>query len=273
MAEQSAWLANNQTGIGLGVFLQSESDAYAGHLRKARELTRVLTDHLMSGDSKEAAAKIWDNAALREAMFGNATQARQAAAEALKVAPDSQRVEIEAALAFAMVGDTARAKSLAQDLDKRFPLHTQVQSLWLPTIDAQLALSENEPAVALDRLRAASVMELGYTPTHVNISCLYAVYVRAEAYLANGEGSAAAREFQKILDHSGIVWNCPTGALARLGLARSNSLQARTDRGVAADAARHRAYDAYQEFFDLWEHADPDIPILQQAKAEYAKLQ
>jgi serine/threonine protein kinase/Tfp pilus assembly protein PilF len=272
MAEQSAWFASNPMFVDTGLFLQSETEAYAGHLRKARELTRRLVNDTLGSDSKESAAKLWVNAALREAMFGNAAQARQSAAEALKIAPASQRVEIEAALALAMVGDTTRAKSLAQDLGKRFPLHTQVQSLWLPTIDAQLALVKKQPAAAIDRLQVTTLMELAYTPTHMNISCLYAVYVRGEAYLAAGESSAAAGEFQKILDHSGIVWNCATGALAHLGLGRANALQARTDQGIAADAARRRAFVAYDDFFALWKDADPDIPILKQAKAEYVKL-
>ena len=105
-----------------------------------------------------------------------------------------------------------------------------------------------------------------------NMSCLYPVYLRGEAYLANGNGSAAAAEFQKILDHSGIVWSCWTGALAHLGVARANALQARTAHGADADAARARALAAYKDFLTLWKDADPDIPILKQAKAEYAKL-
>jgi eukaryotic-like serine/threonine-protein kinase len=272
LAEQSAWFASNRMFVDTGRVLDADTEAYAGHLRKARKLTRRLVHDLSRDDSKEGAAKVWDNAALREAMFGNAAEARKAAAEALKIAPESQRVELEAALALAMVGDIARAESLAQDLDKRFPLHTQVQSLWLPTIDAQLALAKKKPAAAIDRLQATPLLELGYTPTHMNISCLYAVYVRGQSYLAAGQGSASAGEFQKILDHSGIVWNCATGALAHLGLGRANAMQARTDQGVAADAARSRAFVAYDDFFSLWKDADPDIPILKQAKAEYAKL-
>jgi len=160
-----------------------------------------------------------------------------------------------------------RAQSLRQELDKRYPLNTQVQSLWLPTIDAQMELAGRKPAAAIVRLQAATRMELGVE------SCLYPVYVRGEAYLAAGQGNAAAGEFQKILDHSGIVWGCPTGALAHLGLARANALEAGTEEGVAADAARARALSAYRDFFALWKDADPDIPILRQAKAEYAKLQ
>ena len=208
-----------------------------------------------------------------EAAYGNAAEARQSAAEALKLAPTSQGVESEAALAFAMAGDTARAESLAQDLGKRFPLDTQMQSLWLPAIQAQLALDRKNPAAALNALQAASPIELGQIAFVTNISCLYPVYVRGEAYLAAGQGSAAAAEFQKILDHSGIVWNCWTGALAHLGVARANALQARTSQGADADAARVRALAAYKDFLTLWKDADPDIPILIAAKSEYAKLQ
>ena len=207
-----------------------------------------------------------------QAAYGNPAEARQSAAEALKLAPASQGVESEAALAFAMAGDTARAESLAQDLGKRFPLDTQMQSLWLPAIQAQLALDKKNPAAALNALQAASPIELGQIPFVNNISCLYHVYVRGEAYLAAGQGSAAAAEFQKILDHSGIVWNCWTGALAHLGVARANALQARTSQGADADAARVRALAAYKDFLTLWKDADPDIPILKEAKAEYAKL-
>jgi tetratricopeptide (TPR) repeat protein len=272
MTEQLTWLAGKPQVADLGLYLQADTEAYGGRLRKARELTRQVVDAAVKGDDKEGAAKVWDNAAMREALFGNGTQARQAANEALKLAPTSQRVEIEAALALAASGDTARAQSLVQDLKQRFPLHTQVQYIWLPAIEGQLALADKNPEVALSRLQAPLPVEFGYTPTHVNISCLYPAYVRGQAYLAARNGSSAAGEFQKIIDHSGIVWNCATGALAHLGLARANALQARTDHGLEADAARARAYAAYQDFFALWKNADPDIPILRQAKAEYAKL-
>jgi eukaryotic-like serine/threonine-protein kinase len=172
-----------------------------------------------------------------------------------------------------MAGDTARAESLAQDLGKRFPLGTQMQSLWLPAIHAQLALDRKNPASALDALQAATLIELGNIPFVMNTSCLYPTYLRGEAYLANGQGTAAAAEFQKIIDHNGIVWNCWTGALAPLGVARANALQSRTSQGAAADAARVRALAAYKDFLTLWKDADGDIPVLKQVKAEYAKLQ
>src|SRR5208282_6317782 len=165
---------------------------------------------------------IWQAiAAQREAAFGNPAEARKLAVEALKLAPASQGAESEAALAFAMAGDAARAESLAQNLKKRFPMDTQMQSLWLPAIQAQLALDRKNPVPALNALQAATPIELGQIAFVANLSCLYPMYVRGEAYLAAGQGSAAAAEFQKILDHSGIVWNCWTGALAHLGVARA----------------------------------------------------
>jgi len=214
-----------------------------------------------------------DSAALREALFGNGAQAQRYAAEALRMAPTSQHVEIEAALAFALAGVQGRAESLEQDLTTCFPLDTQVRSVWLPTIEAQLALVRGKPAAAIDRLLTVTPVELGSVPFSANTSCLFAVYVRGQAYLAEGEAGPAAGEFQKILDHNGIVWNCPTGALAHLGLARSNALEARSNQGIAADVARSRALAAYRDFLELWKDSDPDIPILKQAKSEYAKLQ
>jgi eukaryotic-like serine/threonine-protein kinase len=188
------------------------------------------------------------------------------------MAPASQGVEIEAALTFAMIGDTRRAESLAQDLAKRFPLDTQIQSLWLPAIQAHLALDGKNPTVALNVLQASPI-ELGEIQSLNSVSCLSQIYIRGEAYLAAVQGKEAAAEFQKILDHSGIVWNCWTAALAHLGVARANALQSRTSQGAGADLARSRALAAYQDFLTLWKDADPDIPILKQAKAEYAKSQ
>ncbi|MGA9897468.1 MAG: protein kinase [Terriglobales bacterium] len=273
MAEQQQWYASKPEYENFGLALASDTEAYAGRLGKARELTKRAVDSAMRADNKESGA-IWQaNAAIEQAVYGDGAKARQSASEALKLASASQGVEIEAALAFAMAGDVARAESLAQDLDNRFPLDTQMQSLWLPAIQAQLALDKKNPASALTALQDASHIELGFIPFVSNISCLYPTFVHGEAYLAAGQGSAAAAEFQKILDHSGIVWNCWTGALAHLGVARANALQSRNSQGADADAARVRALAAYKDFLTLWKDADPDIPILKEAKAEYAKLQ
>jgi eukaryotic-like serine/threonine-protein kinase len=273
MAEQQQWFAG-KPAENFGLALASDTEAYGGHLGKARELTKRAVDSAIRADSKENGAIWQENAAIAQAAFGNPAEARQAAAEALKLAPTSQGVGVEAALAFAMAGDTARAESLAQDLGKRFPVDTQMQSLWLAAIRAQLALDKKNPASALTALQATvPPIELGQIVFVANISCLYPTYVRGEAYLAAGRGKEAAAEFQKIIDHSGVVWNCWTGALAHLGVARANALQARTSQGADADAARVRALAAYKDFLTLWKDADPDIPILKEAKAEYAKLQ
>ena len=250
MVEQQHWFAGQPEYENVGLALASDTEACVGHLGKARELTKRAVDSAIRGDNKESGAIFLAIGAQQQAAYGNAIQARQIAGEALKLAPASQGVESESALAFAMAGDTARAESLAQDLGNRFPLD-----------------------VALSTRQAGFPLELGQIQFVMNISCLYSVYVHGEAYLAAGQGKQAAAEFQKILDHSGIVWNCWTGALARLGVARANALQASTSQGADADAARVRALAAYKDFLNLWKDADPDIPILKEAKGEYAKMQ
>jgi|SRR5437016_327460 len=225
MSEQQKWYADRPQFESWGLALESDTEGYGGHLGKARELTKRAVDSAIRADNKENGAIFQAIAAQREAAYGNAPEARQTAAKALKLAPASLGAESEAALAFAMAGDTSRAESLAQDLGKRFPLDTQMQSHWLPVIQAKLALDRKNPASALNAPQAASPSELGQIWFVINISCLYPVYVRGEAHLAAGQGSAAAAEFQKILDHGGIVWNCWTGALAHLGLARANTIQ------------------------------------------------
>jgi eukaryotic-like serine/threonine-protein kinase len=273
MAEQQQWFADRSGYENLGLALASDTEAYVGHLGKARELTKRAVESAVRADNKESGA-VWQAiAAQREAVFGNIREAKQLASEILRVARTSHAAESEVAFALAMAGDTRRAESLTQDLGKRFPLGTQIQSLWLPAIQAQLALSAKKPSLALKTLQASSPIEFGQIPFTNNVSCLYSIYVRGEAYLAAGQGGAAATEFQKILDHSGIVWNCWTGALARLGVARAHALRSRTSHGADSDAARVRALAAYQDFLTLWKDADPDIPIYKQAKAEYAKLQ
>jgi predicted Zn-dependent protease len=241
----------------------ADSEAYFGRLGKARELSTKATNAAVHADQKENGANWLEHEALQEAALGNSAEAKQRAAQGLKLFPDSQAVEVEAALAFAMAGDTAPAGALAQDLNAHFPANTQMQSLWLPAIRAQLALKRGKPAEALNDLREATgPIEWGAIAFSQNISCLFPTYFRGEAYLASGDGAAAAGEFQKILDHGGMVWNCWTGALARLGLARAYAL--------SKDPAK--AKTAYQDFLALWEDADPDVPILKQAKAEYSKL-
>src|SRR6266566_1328245 len=271
MAEQQQWFAGQPDLEHFGLSLASDTEAYAGHLGKARELTKRSVDSAIRADNKENGALWGAIAAQREAAFGNPTEAKQQAVEGLKLYPTSQGVEVESALALAMAGDMARTESLAQDLNKRFPLDTQMQSLWLPAIRAQSALNRRDAPAAINILQSSlPPIEYGTILFGTNLSCLYPTYIRGQAYLASGQGSAAASEFQKILDHSGIVWNCWTGALARLGVARASALQARAVTGGSpvraeqssaadGDAARVRALAAYKEFLTLWKDADPDV--------------
>ncbi len=261
MAEQQQWFAGKPEYENVGLQNASNAEEYVGHLGKARELTKRAVDSAVRADNKGTGALYEAAAAQREAAYGYAAEARQLAAEALTLAPGDQWVEGQAALAFAMAGDTTRTESLEQDLGKIGQAS--------PAVQAQLALHRKNPSLALNILQGASSTELGLSLPPP----LYPVYVDGEVYLATGQGSAAAAEFQKILDHSGIVVNCWTGALAHLGVARGNALQARTSQGADADAARVRALAAYRDFLTLWKDADPDIPILKQAKAEYAELQ
>jgi serine/threonine protein kinase/tetratricopeptide (TPR) repeat protein len=271
MSEQMQWFAGHPNEDE-GLLLASDTEAYGGHLREARESAKRFVDSEIRADSRESGAVSQAVAAQREAAYGNPAEARQSAAEALKLAPDSEEVEVKAALAFAMAGETARAESLAKDLNKQSPVDTQMQSLWLPAIRAQLALNRKDAAAAITALQPASP-PIEYGVIAGDSSCIYPTFIRGEAYLAAGKGKEAATEFQKILDHSGIVLNCWTAALAHLGRARANALEAKNSTGADADAARVRALAAYRDFLTLWKDADPDIPILKEAKAEYAKLQ
>jgi hypothetical protein len=206
---------------------------------------------------------------LREVEAGNREQARAEANAALKLTP-SRDVRAMTALTLARAGDTAGAEKLAAELDKTFPLSTLVERYWLPAIRAAVAMERKDPNRAVQLLNETSSIELGsFNPLVV----LLPVYVRGDAYLALGDGNRAPTEFQKFIDHRGVVTNFPWGALARLGLARAYALQAQSAQGAGTEDARGKARTAYQDFLTLWKDADPDIPILKQAKAEYAKLQ
>jgi Tfp pilus assembly protein PilF/predicted Ser/Thr protein kinase len=272
MAAELRWFAGQPAYENYGLALSADSAAYAGRVSEARELNQKAVDSAIRQDNKENGAIYLANAALQQAAYGSMPEARQSAAAALKLAPASAGATAEAALALAMTGDTARAELLAQDLNKRYPFDTQMQKLWLPAIRAQLALIRKNPSDAVNALQLDSPLEFGLLQFVNNISCLYPTYIKGQAYLAAGQGRSAAGEFQKIIDHSGVVWNCWTGALAHLGVARANALEARTLEGADADAARVRALAAYKTFLDLWKNAEPGIPLYKEAKAEHAKL-
>jgi len=236
---------------------QADTEGWYGKLKSSHELTGRAMDSAEHNDAKESAAAYQAEAALREVEAGNREQARADAKAALKLAPNRD-VRAIAALALARVGDTAGAEKLAAELDKTFPLDTMVQRYWLPTIRAGVALERKDPNRAIELLKVASTIELSGGV----FEALCPGYLRGEAYLLLHDGNRAAAEFQKFIDHRGLVSNFPWGALARLGLARAYALQ--------GDTAKARA--AYQDFLTLWRDADPDIPILKEAKAEYAKL-
>ena len=258
---QSASAAQGKPGTE-DVLLAAEADTegWHGRLKNAQELTRRAMDSAQRNDAKETAAGYQAASALREAESGNREQARAEANAALKLAPNHD-VKVVAALGLARSGDSAGAEKLAAELDKTYPLDTLVQRNWLPTIRAAVALERKDPNKAIELLKDASAIELGQGANQLTIF-LCPVYVRGQAYLVLHDGNRAAAEFQKFIDHRGILTNFPWGALARLDLGRAYSMQ--------GDTAKAKA--AYQDFLTLWKDADPDIPILIAAKTEYAKL-
>jgi eukaryotic-like serine/threonine-protein kinase len=242
--------------------MEGDTVAYSGHLKDARELTRRAMDNAQRAGEKDAPSLYSGTSALREAWFGNTGEARQRATLALKLS-SSRDLQYFAALAFAYTRDDARAKALADDLDKNFPEDTIVQFNYLPTIRGKLALNKGDASGAIEALGPAAPYELGATrTTDIDWTAMFPVFVRGEAYQAARQGNNAAAEFQKILDHRGLVLNQPIGALAHLGLGRAYVLQ--------GDIPRARV--AYQDFLTLWKDADSDVPILKQAQAEYSKL-
>jgi eukaryotic-like serine/threonine-protein kinase len=262
MAKQVAWAKGKPVPENLLLNALGDTDVYAGQLAKAREISKQAVASAEHVQGKEVSAAWEASAALREALFGYTAEAKQLAAQALGRS-NGRDAQYAAALAFALAGESEGTRLLADDLGQRFPQDTIVQFNYLPTLHAQMALIRNEPAKAVEELKAAAPYELGI-PGNSNFSPnLYPVYVRAEAYLEGHQGAQAATEFQKIVDHSGIVVNTPIGPMARLGLARAYAM--------AGDAANARA--AYEQFFALWKDADQSIPVLQRARAEHGKLQ
>ncbi|HEY2820363.1 MAG TPA: protein kinase [Candidatus Acidoferrum sp.] len=262
-AEMQRQVANASGKPGVDdqiLFLESETAACHGEFAKSRELTRRAADSAQRASEKEAAAEYTSHSAIREALAGDMPSAKQDAQAALVLAAGRQ-VEGFSAVALGLAGDSARAERLVADLGKRFSEDTIVKFNYLPMIRAATALHSGDGKRAIDALSASAPYELGETNTSFTFA-LYPVYLRGEAYLAAKQGAAAGNEFQKILDHAGLVGNEPLAALAHLGLGRAYAL--------AGDSAKSKT--AYQDFFALWKDADPDVPILKQVKAEYAKL-
>jgi len=260
MDQQVAWAASRPGEEDVLLSMQSDTEAYFGRLNKAREFTRRAVDSAVRADSKEAAAFWQVNAALREAELGNTALAKQAVAAALALSA-GRDVKIAAAIALARTGDIRQAEALTKELDQDYPAHALLRLYWLSTIKAAIELQRDNSARAIADLQPVAPYELGAPPTFM--SNVYPAYVRGQANLLAHNGAAAAVEFQKFLDHRGIVLNFVTGSLAHLQLGRAYAM--------AGDRAKARA--AYQDFFTLWKDADPDLAIFKQAKLEYAKLQ
>jgi len=238
--------------------------AYAGHLQEATKMLRRSSDLAQQATHREKAAVFETRAALWEAFYGNAPAAKPAAMAALALARNRE-VQYGAAVALAMAGDSSQAQTLANDLERSFPEDTSVKFNYLPTVLAFLALNHGDPAKAIELLQVAVPYELGQPRSTQTgfFGALYPIYARGQAYVAARQGAEAAREFQKILDHPGIMVGDPIAVLAHLQLGRAYALQGDTT----------KAKVAYQDFLTLWKDADPDIPALKQAEAEYAKLQ
>jgi DNA-binding winged helix-turn-helix (wHTH) protein/tetratricopeptide (TPR) repeat protein len=240
---------------------EADTAAYGGQIAKAHELTQRAVEAARKVDEKEAPALYLANAAVREALLGNSSMAKQQAQAALAIS-NSRDAEALSAIALGLTDNSMQATRLADDLARRFPQDTIVQFNYLPSIRAATLLQTKNYLKAVEILEKAAPYELGGNIQTLNF-VLYPVYLRGEAYLAMKQGAAAAAEFQKIINHPGVVRSEPIGALARLELGRVLV--------VAGDQAKAKAN--YQEFFTLWENADPDTPLLRQARTEYARLQ
>jgi tetratricopeptide (TPR) repeat protein len=241
-------------------FRQASVLFYAGRAREARGiLSRAITEAEMGSQHERAA--LWQaSAAVRESWLGNSSQALRDARAAMESVP-SRDVQYAAALAFGMAGDEASTEELATKLQREYPLDTCVQFSYLPVLRAKLALNKGDALSAIEALQVAAPYEDGITASVASglFGAMYPVYLRGEAYLAEKQGKKAALEFQRILAHPGIVVTDPVGALARLQLARAWSMERDSK----------KAKSAYENFFSLWKDADPNTPVLLQAKAEY----
>jgi DNA-binding winged helix-turn-helix (wHTH) protein/tetratricopeptide (TPR) repeat protein len=275
MAEQTAWASGKPGAEDLMLAMQSHTAAYSGQVGKARNLFRRAVASAESAEEKETAALYQADAAQWEALFGFTAEAGERARAALS-GWRGRDVEYSAALGLAIAnnarGEQAEIAKLADDLTERFPADTLVRFNYLPTLRAQIALNRGHPSQALEVLEASTPYELGAIGGYCFPQALLPVYVRGGAYLAAHRGSEAAAEFQKILIHRGVVFNEPIGALAHLELARALAMQAETASDNDRSELRAKARSAYENFLNLWKEADPNIPLMMRARAEYGRL-
>jgi hypothetical protein len=262
MVNQLSWGAGRPGIEDVFLALEAETAAHGGHLETARELCGRAVLSAQNTGNTETVAKYEVFSALRSSLAGQRTQTRARVADALKLS-NGRDVQAAAALALAFIGETARPQNLMNDLAKRFPDDTVVQFNYLPTIRGQVALNSGSPKGATAATEPAALYELGDQGVISVAQGMYPIYVRGQAYLAAGDGHKAVIEFVKLLDHPGVAQNRMIGVLAQLGLARAHELAGNNETARAS----------YLQFLTLWKDADPDIPVLKQAKAEYAKLQ
>jgi len=249
----------NETDI---LAMQADTEAFFGRIKKARELSERAVHAALAANAKESAANWEVTAALREAEYGNPTEAIKYARSALQ-RTSSQAVQIAAALALARSGETATAQKIADLLQKRALLDTLLVNYWLPTIRAAIALQASDPPQALQELENAKAYDSGGNrPPFTAGTTFYPAYLRGLAYLRMKNWLAAKAEFQKILDNRGLVWNLPTSAMVRLQLARAS-----------AGAGDHeQALASYQQWLNQWNRGDADARILQLAQKEFAGI-
>jgi len=262
MQREMEWSVGKAGGEDAMLALQADTEAYAGHLQKARELSRRAVESAQAANLAEPAA-IWEGiSALRDAVYGKTQEARAGADKVLTIAPNSRDAQTLVILVLSRIGEQRRAQSMLEDLAAAHVSNTVVQSAWVPTVRAQINLVNQKPAQALELLESVKPYERGQLIGNLSYACMIPAYLRGEANLAAKQGGPALAEFQKLSDNRGIVGNCWSGALALLGQARAQVLSGSTN------AARN----SYQRFFELWKTADSDLAILKAARAEFAKL-
>jgi tetratricopeptide (TPR) repeat protein len=261
MARQVAWAAGRSGEEDQMLNMDADTKAYYGRMAAARDLARRAADSAVRADAKETAAQWMVLQALREVEVGDLTGARQSVAHALALAP-GRDVRVLSAVALARAGESAQSKAIMDQLKKSESTNMFLKVYWFPVLEASMDLAQHAPDRAIIALEPSLPYELG-APAPENTGTLHPAYLRGLAYLEQKNGLAAATEFHKFIDHTGIVQNFLLGSLAHLQIARAYALSGETVKAKAA----------YQNFLALWKDADADVPILKQAKAEYAKLQ
>ncbi len=262
MQQQVRWAAGKTNGEDTLLAAQSDTEAYFGRLQKAREFTQRAVAAAQKAELPESAATWEVEAGMREAVFGNPAEARKDAQEALKLAPTSKDVRALAALVLARVGEEAKAQEITDDLRALYVSNTAIQKAWLPVVRAQSAIYQKKNSDAVQLLEVVAPYEMGQLTGNLSDSCMIPAYLRGEAFLGLQQGAHALVEFQKIEHNPGIIGNCWSGPVSKLGEARAEAQSGFTTEAKAA----------YLKFFEIWKNADPDIPVLKQARAEAVKL-